>query len=141
MSLSDALKLVPPGSGYDLIEIAPGAVPPVGRVMSYDKFRYEQDKLEKKERLAQKTGGVKRVQISARAALNDLQVKLRKLEEFLAEGNQVEVFLRLRGREKGNKGWADMKLQEFLKMITTEFKVISPAKFGGQGVFVQIIKK
>ena len=141
LSLSDALKLVPPESGFDLIEVAPLAKPPVARIMSYDKFRYEQDKKEKKERLAQKVGGIKRVQISARAALNDLQVKLRKLEEFLTEGYQVEIFLRLRGREKGNKQWADMKLQEFLKMITAEYKIIAPPKFGGQGVFTQIIKK
>jgi translation initiation factor IF-3 len=109
--------------------------------MSFDKYRYEKEKQEKKERLAQKVGGIKRVQISAKAAHNDLLTKLKKLEQFLGEGHQVEIFLRLRGREKGNKVWAEQKLREFLAMIVTEYKVIAPPKFGGQGAFMQIGKK
>ncbi len=138
-----ALALARPAEGVDLIEIAPDAKPPVARLMSYDKFRYEEGKREKKERLAQKSGGMKRVQISARAAQNDLAVKLRQLVKFLAEGHQVEIHLRLRGREKGNKPWAEQKLAEFLKMIppAVEYKRVSPPRFGGYGLSMQIAKK
>lgn len=137
----DALALAKPDSGIDLIEIAPGARPPVARLMSFDKYRYEREKQEKKERLAQKAGGSKQVQISAKAAINDLQVKVRLLEKFLAEGYQVEIQMRLRGREKYNKDWARQKLNEFLKMITVEYKVLSEPKFGGRGMLVQIARK
>ena len=109
--------------------------------MSYDKFRYEEEKREKKERLAQKTGGLKRVQISARAAQNDLMIKMRQLEKFFAEGHQVEIHLRLRGREKGNKDWARQKLEEFMKMIPVEYKRLSEARFGGYGLSIQVAKK
>ena len=138
-----ALALARPAEGIDLIEIAPDAKPPVARLMSYDKFRYEEEKREKKERLAQKGGGMKRVQISARAAQNDLAVKLRQLVKFLGEGHQVEVHVRLRGREKGNKEWALAKLEEFLKTIPSEieYKRISPPRFGGYGLSMQIAKK
>ncbi len=108
--------------------------------MSYDKYRYEREKAEKKERLAQKSAGVKRVQISVRAAENDLGMRVRQLEKFLEEGHPVEVYVRLKGREKYNKNWASQKLQEFLKMITVEFKVMTPPRFG-QGLSVQIVKK
>lgn len=141
MSREEALALVKPESGIDLIEIAPSAKPPVVRLMSYDKFRYQQEKAEKKERLAQKTGGFKQIQISARAAKNDLEIKIQQLEKFLAEGHQVEIQMRLRGREKGNKDWAKKKLHEFLQMITTEYKLLSTEKFGGRGMLVQIAKK
>lgn len=40
----EALALVRPGSGIDLIEISPNAKPPVARLMSYDKYRYEAEK-------------------------------------------------------------------------------------------------
>ena len=136
-----ALALARPAEGIDLIEISPNAKPPVARLMSYDKFRYEEAKREKKERLAQKSGGLKHVQISARAAQNDLLVKLKKLEEFLAEGYQVEVNMRLRGREKGMKDWARQKLADFMKTIPVEYKVISEPRFGGYGMSVQIAKK
>lgn len=138
-----ALALARPEEGVDLIEIAPTAKPPVARLMSYDKFRYEEAKREKKERLAQKGGGVKQVQISARAAQNDLLIKMKKLEEFLAEGHQVDINLRLRGREKGNKEWARQKLEAFMKMIPAEleYKRLSEPRFGGYGLSIQIAKK
>jgi len=139
LKLTEALKLAQ--SGLDLIEIAPQAKPPVARLMSFDKYRYQREKEEKRERLAQKTAGPKQIQISARSARNDLQIKVRQLEKFLGEGHQIYIQMRLRGREKGNKDWARMKLGEFLGMITPEYKVISEPKFGGYGVGVTIIKK
>ena len=138
---AEALKLARPADGIDLIEIAPGAKPPVARLMSFDKYRYETKKREKKERLSRKATGLKHVQISARAAKNDLLVKKEQAEKFLAEGHQVEIQLRLRGREKQNKDWARVKIDEFLKMITVEYKSLHEPKFGGRGMTAQIIKK
>lgn len=135
-----ALGLARPEEGLDLIEVVPGAKPPVVRLMSYDKYRYEREKAEKKERRAIKSASIKRVQISPRAASHDLQIKLKQLEGFLAEGHPVEVYVRLRGREKYNKERANQKLQEFLKMISVEYKVVSAPKFA-QGLSVQIAKK
>jgi translation initiation factor IF-3 len=139
MSRVDALALAGPETGLDLIEIAPNAKPPVARVMSYDKFRYEEGKREKKERMAQKSVGMKHVQITVRAAPNDLLIKVKQLEKFFAEGHPVEVNLRLRGREKRNKDWAMGKLKEFLKMIPTEHKKLGEPKFGANGPGVQIV--
>ncbi len=141
MAREQALALRRPEEGIDCIEIAAQATPPVVRLMSFDKYRYELEKAAKKDRLAQKGTGLKQVQISARAGKNDLLIKLRKLEEFLNEGHQVEIQLRLRGREKGNKDWARQKLHEFLGMITVEYKLFADPKFGGRGMIVQLIKK
>ena len=141
MPRDKALGLVRPEDGLDLIEISPKAKPPVVRLMSFDKYRYEREKAEKKERRAQKTAGVKRVQISARAAENDLKIKVHQLEKFLAEGHQVEVYVRLRGRERRNREWASQRLAGFLKMIVMEHKVIAPPKFSGNGLATTLLKK
>jgi translation initiation factor IF-3 len=141
MARADALGLARPESGLDLIEISAAAKPPVVRVMSYDKFRYEEEKRLKKERLAQKSVGMKTVQISARAAHNDLMIKVRQVEKFFGEGHPVEVTMRLRGREKRNKDWAMEKLKEFLTLIPVEFKRLSEPKFLGNGPAIQIAKK
>ena len=140
MSREDALRLASPESGLDLIEVVAKADPPVARLMSYDKYRYEREKAEKKERKAHKFAEMKRVQISARAAENDLLTKIKQLEKFLTEGHQVEVFVRLRGREKYNRDWANKKLTEFLQMIKMEYKVLGAPKFA-QGLSIQIAKK
>jgi len=49
--------------------------------------------------------------------------------------------LQLKGREKYNKDWARYKLEEFLKMISVEYKITMEPKFGGQGLVMQIIKR
>lgn len=127
--------------GLDLIEISPNANPPVARIMSFDKYRYLEEKAEKKEKQAQKSAGIKTVQISARAAEHDLAISAKKLEEFLSEGHQVEVQMRLRGREKGNKAWAEGRLKHFLGLIQIEHRIVVPPRFGGRGMMVQLMKK
>jgi translation initiation factor IF-3 len=140
MQRDEALALAA-SKGVDLIEVVGEAVPPVVRLMSYDKYRYEREKAMKKERREQKGADLKQVQISARAAENDLRIRLKKLEEFLAEGHPVEINLRLRGREKYMKDWARERMMSFLRMIETEHRVIDPPKFAGRGMSAQIVKK
>lgn len=133
-----AIALADKAAGIDLIEISSTAKPPVARLMSYDKYRYMQGKAEKKARLAQKTAELKQVQISVRAAKNDLLIKAKQLEKFLGEGHPIEVVMRLRGREKYDKARAFAKLDEFFQMITVEYKKLGEPRFGGRGVMVPI---
>jgi len=122
--------------GLDLILISPKAVPPVARILSFDKFRYEKEKELKKQR--KKAPELKRIQIGAKTAKNDLLVRLKKLEEFLEHGHKVDIQMTLRGREKEKRDWAKGRLEEFLGMITTPYKVTQPIKPGGRGLTVQI---
>lgn len=142
MNLKDALKLIDPEKKLDLIEIAPQVHPPVVKLMNYDKWRYEQEKKEKKEAFLQKSksSSLKKIQISPRASQNDLLIKLKQLEGFLNENHIVEIQMRLKGREKMNKEWANLKLNNFLNMITLKYKVLSGPKTGGQGISIQIEK-
>lgn len=140
LPLAEALKLAKE-KGLDLIEIAATAKPPVAKIMSYDKYRYQEEKKIKKQKAGQKIQELKTVRISARAADHDLQIKADKVDEFLSEGHIVEIQLMLRGREKANKDWAKQKLFEFLKMISPEHKVLLEPKYGGRGFNAQVVKK
>ena len=140
LSLADALKLAKE-RGLDLIEISAAAKPPVAKIISYDKFRYQQEKKERKQRAAQKNTGMKQIQISIREAKNDLMMKAGRADEFLGEGHQVEVVMSLRGREKGNIVFAKKKLAEFLPLISVENKIISPIGPGGRGLTVIVARK
>lgn len=140
LPLADALKLARE-KNLDLIEISPVAQPPVAKIISYDKFRYQQEKKEKKQRATQKSTGMKQIQISVREAKNDLQMKANRANEFLTEGHQVEIVMSLRGREKGNINFAKQKLAEFLPLISVEHKIISPIAPGGRGLIVMVAKK
>ena len=121
----------------DLVLISPNAKPPVAKITNFDKFRYEREKELKKQK-RQKAPEMKRIQISGRTAKNDLLTQLRKLEKFMEAGHRIEIQLTLRGREKGNREWAEMKLKEFMDMITVPHRIVSDIKRGGRGLLVQI---
>ena len=140
MPLEAALKLAKEKE-LDLIEISATAKPPVARIISFDKFRYQKEKEFKKQKSAKKVSGLKGIRFGARAAHNDLEIKARKVEEFLNGGHRVEIMLVLRGREKYNRNWARHKLDEFLKVIKGEYKITAEPKFGGRGLTLQISKK
>lgn len=140
LKLAEALGLAQE-KGLDLIEIAPTAKPPVARIISFDKFRYQKEKEEKKQRLTQKAKELKHVRISPRAAENDLQIKAGMAEEFLKDGHKVEINLFLRGREKGNRDWNLKKLNEFLARIKTPYQITMEPRPGGRGFVTQIMKK
>lgn len=89
---------------------------------------------------ARRTPEMKQIQISVKEAKNDLLTKIKKMEKFLAAGHKVEIQMTLRGREKGMKDWAKLKLEEFLKMINTPFKITQEIKPSGRGLTVQIAK-
>lgn len=127
--------------GLDIIEIAPNAKPPVARIISFDKFRYQREKEMRKQRQAQKAKELKHIRITPRAARNDLQIKATKTKEFLEEGHKVEINIFLRGREKANRAWAFQKLEEFLLMIPIPYKRTLEPRPGGRGFITQIEKK
>ncbi len=125
----------------DLVEITQNAKPPIVKIIAFDKFRYQKEKEFKKQKLSQKSGELKKIRISARAAKNDLEIRAKKIEIFLNKGNKVEIILWLRGRERYNKEWALTKMNEFVSMLDPEHKVITEPQFKGRGLIMQITKK
>ena len=140
MPLEAALKLAQEKE-LDLIEIVPTGKPPIAKKINFDKFRYQKEKELKKQKVAQKISEMKQIQISARAAKNDLETQIRKMEKFLENGHKIQIILVLKGREKYNRQWAFQKLDEFLKMIPVEYKTTMEPKFAGRGLLMQIAKK
>ena len=123
-------------AGLDLVLITESATPPVARIISFDKFRYQREKELKKQQ--QRVPESKRVQISPREGAHDLSFKLKRLEEFLQAGHKVEIQVTLRGREKGMQEFAKTKLREFISKIETPHKMTYEIKMGGRGLITQI---
>jgi len=124
----------------DLVEISDKTNPPIARITSFDKFRYEKTRELKKQRLIHKNPELKHIRVSVRSALNDLKYKAKKAEEFLNEGHKVEIQITMRGREKANKGLAFKKLEEFKLLISIPIKIIQEPKISFRGLSVQIVK-
>jgi translation initiation factor IF-3 len=90
-------------ASLDLVEISPNAEPPVCRVMDYGKFRFEESKKLQTARKKQKQIQVKEIKFRPGTDIGDYRIKLRKLIEFLEEGDRVKVTLRFRGREMAHQ--------------------------------------
>jgi len=86
-------------TGYDLVEISPGAEPPVCKLMDYGKFKYEAQKKAAVARKKQKTFDIKEVKFRPGISRADYDVKLRNIRRFLDDGDKVKITLRFRGRE------------------------------------------
>lgn len=140
MPLEAALNLARE-KGLDLIEVSAAANPPVARIISFDKFRYLEMKKLKKERAKQGGQELKQVQLGIGTAKNDLELKARKVEEFLNEKHPVVIVLVLRGREKANKDFARGKLEEFMKFIQVEYQMTMQPRWGMRGLTTQIAKR
>lgn len=83
----------------DLVEVSPNAVPPVCKLMDYGRYKYEQAKKENEARKHQKTITLKEIRLSPRTDEHDVDVKTRKIQEFLADGDRVRVSVKFRGAE------------------------------------------
>ena len=85
--------------GFDLVEVAPEARPPVCRIMDFGKFLYQQKKKAHDSKKKQKQYQVKEVKFRPNIDEHDYEVKLKRALRFLAEGDKVKATVQFRGRE------------------------------------------
>jgi translation initiation factor IF-3 len=85
--------------GFDLVEVAPQARPPVCRIMDFGKFLYQQKKKAHDSKKKQKQFQVKEVKFRPNIDDHDYDVKLRNALRFLEEGDKVKATVQFRGRE------------------------------------------
>ena len=119
MSAREAYKLAQEAE-LDLVKIAPGAKPPVCKIIDYGKYRYELARKEKEARKKQKTVELKEVRLSPNIDTNDLNTKMNAARKFISKGNKVKVTLRFRGEKwhmyrQANIFW--MILQKHLQIL------------------------
>jgi len=82
----------------DLVEISPNAVPPVCRVIDYQKFLYEKKKREKEQKAKSKQSEVKEIRFTPNTDEHDFDFKSKHAEKFLQEGNKVKCYVQFKGR-------------------------------------------
>lgn len=86
-------------SHLDLVEVAPGAEPPVCRIMDFGKFQYEKQRRERKARKQQKNVEIKEIQLGPKTDDHHLGFKVRDARRWIEEGMKVRVRVKFKGRE------------------------------------------
>ncbi len=120
--------------GYDLVEVAPNASPPVCRIMDYGKYKYEQ----KKKAAAGKAKGrgraaaLKEVKMRPSTDDHDLAFKLKNARRFLLDGDKVKVTVMFRGREMAHRRNGYAKLDHVKELLGELVTVENPPQMAGR---------
>jgi translation initiation factor IF-3 len=141
VAVAEALRIAEEAE-LDLVEISPNAEPPVCRVMDFGKFQYEQQKRKAAARKKQKQIQVKEIKFRPGTDIGDYNIKIRKLIEFLQEGDKAKITLRFRGREMAHRELG-MQLLQRVEQDLKEYGVVEqqPRLEGRQMVMVLQPKK
>ncbi|WP_457747553.1 translation initiation factor IF-3 [Sulfurimonas sp.] len=118
--------------GLDLVLIAPGAKPPVAKIMDYGKFKYQEEKKLKEQRKNQVKIVVKEIKLSVKIAENDIAYKVKHAREFLEKGYHVKFRVFLRGREMAHPEAAREVLERVWPMVEDIAVMEKPPKFEGR---------
>ncbi len=85
--------------GFDLVEVAPMAAPPVCRFLDFGQYKYELTKREKEAKRKQRSVTFKEVRLKPKIGIGDFDTKVRRAIQFLEEGDRIKVAVQFRGRE------------------------------------------
>jgi translation initiation factor IF-3 len=119
-------------AGLDLIEVSPQASPPVVRIIDWGKYQYQKTKEAQRSRKNSNVVEIKQMRMGLKIGTNDLEIKLRKIREFLAQGHRVKIMVFFRGREMAHQelGYAmlDRIIESLQDVATVEQKPIMAGK-------------
>ena len=121
-----------------MVEVAPGADPPVCRIMDFGKYRYEQTKKEKKARKKQHVVKVKEVRFHPNISDHDYAIKLRHIIEFLQKGCKVKVSVLFSGRELAHKDYGEKLVERLAANVTDYGAVEMRPKMMGRNITMTI---
>ena len=121
-SIFDALALAQ-SRNKDLLEIAPGASPPVAKIADYSKFKYEREKKLKESRKHQKAGMVKEIRMRSVISEHDLNTKVGHARQFIEERNKVRFTVVFRGREMEHRVLGLNLLNKIKELLEGKFVV------------------
>ena len=116
-----AARAIAEEADMDIVLVSPQANPPVARILDYGKFKYEQERKDRKNK-AKKTQEVKEIRISYNTGAGDLAMKLAQAKRFLAEGHRLKLRLRLVGREMAFKEKAVEQLDKLRDLLGMEYE-------------------
>ena len=128
-------------AGLDLVELVPNADPPVCRIMDYGKYLFEQSKKKQQAKKKQKQIQVKEIKFRPGTEEGDYQIKMRKITEFLTEGDKVKVTLRFRGREMVHQELGVKMLERIVADLDNQAVIEQTAKLEGRQMVMVVAPK
>ena len=137
---ADALKMAQEQQ-LDLVEISPGANPPVCKIIDYNKFLYDEKKKKKEMKAKSKTSEVKEVRFTPNTDDHDFEFKCKHAEKFLLDGNKVKAHVQFKGRAIMFKERGELLLLKFADRLKDVGALEGMPKMEGKRMLVMFAPK
>jgi translation initiation factor IF-3 len=125
----------------DLVEISPGANPPVCKIIDYNKFLYEEKKKKKEMKAKSKTSEVKEIRFTPNTDEHDFEFKVKHAEKFLGEGDKVKAHVQFKGRAIMFKERGELLLLKFADRLKDVGALEGLPKMEGKRMLVMFAPK
>lgn len=125
----------------DLVEISPGANPPVCKAIDYNKFLYEEKKKKKEMKAKSKTSEVKEIRFTPNTDDHDFEFKVKHAEKFLREGDKVKAHVQFKGRAIMFQDRGELLLLKFADALKEVGALESMPKMEGKRMLVMFAPK
>ncbi|MBF0488943.1 translation initiation factor IF-3 [Candidatus Magnetominusculus dajiuhuensis] len=136
VAVRDAIKSAKE-KGLDLVEVAPGANPPVCRIMDFGKYKYQISK----KHTHKKTIDVKEVKIRPRISEHDLERKIGQVKTFVADGNKAKVSMFFRGREIVRPEHGMVVFEKMMEQLEGQCNFELKPKLDGKSIIMVVAPK
>jgi translation initiation factor IF-3 len=122
--------------GFDLVEVAPMAAPPVTRFLDFGQYKYELTKREKEAKRRQRAVTFKEVRLSPKIGQGDFDTKVHRAIEFLEDGDRIKVTVRFRGRELSHPELGRVLLERFTEQVKEHGVIERAPVLEGKAMFI-----
>lgn len=109
--------------------------------MDWGKYNYQKTKQAQKNRAKSKTLDMKQMRVGLKIGQHDLEVKLRKVSEFLEAGHKVKITVIYRGREMAHRELGYQLAERIQGLLGEDIVVDSPPQFAGRQLSFVVRKK
>ncbi len=127
--------------GLDLVEVSPTADPPVCKFLDIGKFKYEAQKKANLARKTQRTQEIKEIKMRPNIDDHDYDTKMKKVHDFIGDGDKVKITLRFRGRELSHQQLGMQLLQRVAENVGEIAKVEAYPRMEGRQMLMVLAPK
>lgn len=128
-------------AGLDLVEISPGATPPVAKIIDWGKYQYQKTKEQQKAKTRNKANELKQMRLGLKIGSNDFEIKLRKVGKFLEEGHKVRIVVVFRGREMAHKELGYVMIKKVIETLGEDVTLEQQPQMAGRNLSIVIRSK
>lgn len=140
MKTEDAIERAQ-AQGFDLVEVAGTASPPVCKIMDYGKYKYKQSKKVKLTKKKQHVINVKEIRLRPKTEAHDFNFKANHARKFLEKGNKVKITVLFRGREMTHQEFAKILMQKMADELEDVAKIEREPVMEGRMMTMFLTKK